>query len=145
MDEVMARAGQELGVSPWTEVPQERIDAFAAVTGDHQWIHIDQSRASSGPFGSTIAHGLLLLSLGPGLMTDLLSTEGFTHAINYGYGKVRFPAALPAGRRVRLRARLASVTLRTGSTAEVTIDQQFEAEGMAKPVCVAEAIALLTE
>jgi acyl dehydratase len=134
------KVGEELGVSSWHEVTQDEVNAFAEVTNDHQWIHVDVERASQTPFGGTIAHGLLTLSLGPGFGYELFSVEGFEFALNYGYGKVRFPAPLPVGSKVRMRATLAGVEDVPGGV-QVTVTQTFEREGGDKPVCVAESLA----
>ena len=134
------KPGLEFGPSEWQEIRQERIDAFADATGDHQWIHVDPERAAASPLGGTIAHGLLTLSLAPAMTSSLLSFEGFAFALNYGYDRVRFPAPLPVGARVRMRATLASVKDIPGG-AQITIVQTFEVEGGEKPVCVAESLA----
>jgi acyl dehydratase len=140
MDELKARVGEEVGVSDWHDVTQEEIDAFADATGDHQWIHVDRERAAQSPFGTTIAHGLYTLSLGPGFGYSLLTVEGFAFAVNYGYDRVRFPAPLPVGSRVRMRAQLADVADVPGGV-QVTMTQTFEREGGEKPVCVAQSIS----
>jgi acyl dehydratase len=121
-------------------VTQEEVNAFADATGDHQWIHVDPERAAQSPLGGTIAHGLFTLSLAPAMTSKLLSFEGFAFALNYGYNRVRFPAPLPVGSRVRMRARLANVEDIAGG-AQITIVQTFEREGADKPVCVAESLA----
>jgi acyl dehydratase len=140
IDELRAKVGEELGVSEWHEVNQDEIDAFAEATGDHQWIHVDPERAAETPFGSTIAHGLYTLSLGPRFTFALFTIEGFAFGLNYGYNKVRFPAPLPVDSRVRMRATLASVDDVPGGV-QLTITQTFEREGEEKPVCVAESVA----
>jgi acyl dehydratase len=140
VEDLKAAVGQELGVSDWYDVTQERVDAFADATGDHQWIHVDPERAKDTPFGGTIAHGLYTLSLGPGLRGETLSLEGFAAVLNYGYGKVRFPAPLPVGSRVRLRTTLAGVEEVPGGV-QIVIGQVFEREGGDKPVCVADQLA----
>ncbi len=140
IDELKAHVGEQLGTSDWQEVTQAAIDAFADVTGDHQWIHVDVERAKQTPFGGTIAHGYYTLSLGPALMHELISFEGFAFGVNYGLGKVRFPAPLPVGKRVRMHARLAAVDDVPGGV-QVTVEETFECEGVEKPVCVAEALA----
>jgi acyl dehydratase len=132
-------AGEELGTSAWHEVTQEQIDAFAHVTGDHEWIHVDVARAAGSPFGSTIAHGLLTLSLGPRFNYEIFEIANIDLGLNYGYSRVRFPAPLPAGSRVRMRARLAAVEHVPGGV-QITVEQTFEREGAEKPVCVAEII-----
>jgi acyl dehydratase len=140
IDELKGRVGEELGVSSWHEVTQDDIDAFAEVTGDHQWIHVDPEKAAQTPFGGTIAHGLYTLSLGPKFTYELFAVEGFAFALNYGFGKVRFPAPLPVDSKVRMRATLAGVEDVAGGV-QVTITQTFEREGGEKPVCVAESLA----
>ena len=106
LDELKQAEGEDLGTSDWHEVTQEAIDAFADVTGDHQWIHVDPERAKETPFGGTIAHGYYTLSLAPALNEQIFALEGFAFAVNYGLNKVRFPAPLPVGSRVRMRAKL---------------------------------------
>jgi acyl dehydratase len=140
IDELKAKAGEELGVSEWQQVTQDAIDAFADATGDHQWIHVDPARAAQTPWGSTIAHGLYTLSLGPQFTFALFTIEGFAFGLNYGYEKVRFPAPLPVNSRVRMRATLSSVDDVPGGV-QLTITQTFEREGEEKPVCVAESVA----
>jgi acyl dehydratase len=140
MEQLRAARGAELGVTGWQEVTQAEVDAFADATGDHQWIHVEPDRAAQTPFGGTIAHGLYTLSLAPALTSSLLSFDGFAFALNYGYNRVRFPAPLPVGSRVRLRATLSDVEEIPGG-AQITIVQTFEREGSDKPVCVAESLA----
>ncbi len=140
LDELRAATGAELGVTDWHEVTQAEVDAFADATGDHQWIHVDPERAARSALGGTIAHGLFTLSLAPAMTAALLSFEGFAFALNYGYNRVRFPALLPVGARVRMRATLANVEDIRGG-AQITIVQTFEREGAEKPVCVAESLA----
>jgi acyl dehydratase len=142
IEELRGKVGEELGVSPWQDVTQDAIDNFADVTGDDQWIHVDPERAAETPFGGTIAHGLYTLSLGPRFSYDLYSVEGIAFGLNYGYGKVRFPAPLPVGSKVRMRATLTAVDDVAGGV-QVTVTQTFEREGGDKPVCVAESIARL--
>jgi len=139
-DELKSRIGQELGCSDWHDVTQERIDAFADATEDFQWIHVDAERAKDTPFGGTIAHGLYTLSLGPKLSYSLFSLEGFAFGLNYGYDRVRFPAPVPVGSRVRMRATLASVNDVPGGL-QITITQTFEIDGSEKPACVAESLS----
>ena len=140
LGELTASIGQELGVSDWYEVTQETIDRFAAVTEDFQWIHVDVERAKETPFGGTIAHGLFTLSLGPKFSYEIVDVQGFAFGVNYGYGRVRFPAPLPVGSKVRMRATLTSVEEVPGGV-QFTITQTFEREGHDKPVCVAESLA----
>ncbi len=130
----------ELGPTSWLEVPQERIDMFAAATDDPQWIHTDPVRAAEGPFGTTIAHGFLTLSLCVPMLSEVLPRSSGM-VVNYGVNRVRFPAAVPSGGRVRGRFRVVSVE--AASVGErVTIAASVECEGIAKPVCVAEIVLL---
>jgi acyl dehydratase len=140
LDELKAKVGQELGVSDWLEVTQEAIDAFADATGDHQWIHVDPERAKETLFGGTIAHGLYTLSLGPRFSYALFEVQGVAFGLNYGYNKVRYPAPLPVGSRVRMRATLTAADEIPGGL-QITVTQTFEREGGDKPVCVAESVS----
>ena len=140
LDEVKAHVGSELGVSDWHLVTQEKIDEFARVTGDDQWIHIDPERAKASPFGGTIAHGYYTLSLAPMFSYRLFSFTGFAFGVNYGVNRVRFPAPMPVGGKVRMRAKLASVDDIPGG-AQITTELTFEREGGDKPVCVAESLS----
>ncbi len=140
LDELKGHAGQEIGVSDWQEVTQEAIDEFAEVTGDHQWIHVDPERAKDTPFGGTIAHGYYTLSLGPMFSYAMFSVEGFAFGVNYGLNRVRFPAPMPVGGKVRMRLKLASVEDIPGGAQFIT-EQTFEREGGEKPVCVAGSLA----
>jgi acyl dehydratase len=142
IDELRAKVGEELGVSEWHEVTQDEINAFADATGDHQWIHVDPERAAETPFGSTIAHGLLTLSLGPRFTYEAYAIEGFAFGLNYGYDRVRFPAPLPVGSRVRMRATLTTVDEVSGGV-QMKVTQTFELDGGEKPVCVAEQLVRL--
>jgi len=142
LDELRAAAGQPLGTSGWHVVNQARIDAFADATGDHQWIHVDPERAASGPFGTTIAHGFLTLSLAPLLMGEIYRVGGVRMGVNYGLNRVRFPAPVPSGSRVRGTGELAEVTEVDGGVQLVT-RLTVEAEGVAKPVCVADSVVRL--
>jgi acyl dehydratase len=139
VEQVKEQVGQELGVSEWLEISQERVDQFADATGDHQFIHVDVEKAKQTPFGGTIAHGFLTLALYPGLMADVVSYEGFAFALNYGLNRVRFPAPMPTGKRVRAQARLMAAEDINGGI-QVTTEYTFECEGAEKPVCVAEAL-----
>jgi len=140
LDEVKARVGEELGVSDWHEVTQKDIDRFAQVTGDDYWIHLDTERAKDGPFGGTIAHGYYTLSLLPQFSYGLFNFEGFAFGLNYGLNRVRFPAPLPVGSKVRMRAELSNVEDIPGGI-QITTKATFEREGGDKPVCVAESLA----
>lgn len=139
-DELPGMVGREIGVSPWMEVSAERIKAFADATGDHQWIHLDAERAArESPYGGIVAHGYLTLSLIPALRVSALTIEGVGMAINYGTNRVRFPAPLRAGRRVRGQFTLASFEPIEGG-AQLTINATVTEEGAAKPCCVAELV-----
>ena len=140
LDELKAAVGEELGTSDWLEVTQEAIDAFAEVTGDHQWIHVDPERARDTPFGGTIAHGYYTLSLAPRFSEQILKLEGFAFGVNYGLNRVRFPAPMPVGQRVRMKARVDSVQDVPGG-AQLALELVFEREDGDKPVCVAESLA----
>lgn len=137
--ELTALVGTELGPTDWVKITQQDINAFADASGDHQWIHVDLTRAAASPLGSTIAHGLLTLSFSPRLMTELMSFESFEQALNYGYNKVRFPAPLPVDSRLRMKMHIASVD-DLGTSAQLSTVQVFEREGQEKPVCVVEAL-----
>ncbi len=135
-------AGADLGYSDWLPVDQERVDLFADATGDHQWIHVDPQLAASGPFGGTIAHGYLTLALVVPLMAGLFRVEGVRMGINYGVNKVRFPAPLPVGSRIRAHGQVLSVEEVTDGV-QVTNRVTIEREGGDKPVCVAETVVRL--
>ncbi|KUH36031.1 MULTISPECIES: MaoC family dehydratase [Streptomyces] len=139
-DELRAAAGEQLGHSDWLEVDQKRIDLFADATEDHQWIHVDRERAAAGPFGTTIAHGYLTLSLLPVLVPQVMRVEGVRMGVNYGTNKVRFPAPVPAGSRVRATASVKDVE-DVGGGVQVTAVVTVEREGGDKPVCVAESVS----
>ena len=136
---IKAMAGKEWGTSDWLEVTQERINQFAEATNDHQWIHVDPEKARQGPFGTTIAHGYLTLSLIPGLSGDL-RFEGIRMGINYGLNKVRFPAPVKVGSRIRAVTRNLSVDDVEGGV-QVVNQVTIEVEGQDKPGCVAETVA----
>ncbi|MEW2579259.1 MaoC family dehydratase [Streptomyces syringium] len=140
LDDLRAAVGVELGPSDWLEVDQKRIDLFAEATGDHQWIHVDPDRAAAGPFGATIAHGYLTLSLLPSLVPLLMRVENVRMGINYGVNKVRFPSPVPVGSRLRATARIAGVSEVKGGVQLVTA-VTIEREGGKKPVCVAESVS----
>jgi acyl dehydratase len=140
IDDLKARVGEELGVSDWHQVTQSEIDAFAEATDDHQFIHVDPERAKETPFGSTIAHGLYTLSLGPKFSYAMFSVDDIAFGLNYGYGKIRFPAPVPVDSRVRMRAELLAVDDIPGGV-QFKVKQTFEIEGGEKPVCVAESLA----
>ena len=141
-DELSKAAGEELGTSDWLRIDQDRVDAFAEATGDHQWIHVDSERAKSGPFGGTIAHGYLTLSLVPQFGAQIFSLETPGAKLNYGVNKVRFPNPLKVGSRIRCTAALGEVTdIAAGK--QMTIRYVVEIEGEEKPACVAETVVLL--
>ncbi|MFD9572303.1 MaoC family dehydratase [Streptomyces sp. NPDC059982] len=139
-EELRAGIGEPLGPSGWLEVEQKRIDLFADATGDHQWIHVDPERAADGPFGSTIAHGYLTLSLLPSLVPQIMRVEGMRMGINYGVDKVRFPAPVPVGSRLRATAVITAVT-DAGEGVQVAATVTVEREGGEKPVCVAQSLS----
>jgi acyl dehydratase len=132
--------GQEVGVSEWITVTQERIQLFADATNDHQWIHLDSERAKGGPFGTTIAHGFLTLSLLPEMAATAFHVRETRMGVNYGLNKVRFPAPVPSGSRLRARFKLIGYQPLDGG-AQITTEVTMEREGSDKPVCVAESIA----
>jgi acyl dehydratase len=138
--ELKALAGTSLGHTDWLQIDQGRVDTFAAATDDHQWIHVDPERAATGPFGGTIAHGYLTLALLIPLMTELLEVSGVRMSLNYGLEKVRFPAPVPVGAKIRLLGRVESVEDVPGDGVQLTVDFTVEIEGSAKPACVARAV-----
>jgi len=131
--------GQEIGVSDWITVTQERIQLFADATNDHQWIHLDAERAKAGPFGTTIAHGFLTLSLLPEMAASAFAVSETRMGVNYGLNKVRFPAPVPSGSRLRGRFKLVGYEPLEGG-AQITVQVTMEREGSEKPVCIAESI-----
>ncbi|MEU2335699.1 MaoC family dehydratase [Streptomyces sp. NPDC013172] len=139
-DELKAAVGEQLGFTDWVEVDQKRIDLFADATGDHQWIHVDPEKAAAGPFGTTIAHGYLTLSLLPLFVPQLIKVEGVTMGVNYGTNKVRFPAPVPVGSRLRATATITGAEEVTGGV-QLTVAFTVEREGGDKPVCVAESVS----
>lgn len=140
LDELQGLVGQKLGCSDWLHVDQARIDHFAQATGDDQWIHTDPARAAAGPYGATVAHGFLTLSLLPAMFATAFEVADVAMGINYGLNRVRFPAPLPAGSRVRGHFVLLSWEALPGG-AQLTVEVSMEREGAAKPVCVAESIS----
>jgi acyl dehydratase len=131
--------GAAFGPSSWIDVPQAKIDAFAEATGDHQWIHVDPERAASGPFGTTIAHGYLTLSLLPVMSYEVVPRQDGGMGVNYGLNRVRFPAPVPSGSRVRATFTVAGVDEFDGGF-QATLNATIEREGGDKPVCVAEVV-----
>ncbi|CAM3560945.1 MaoC family dehydratase [Tsukamurella ocularis] len=142
LEELQAAVGEHLGYSDWVEIDQKRIDLFAEATGDHQWIHVDPEKAKAGPFGSTIAHGYLTLSLIPMLVWQIYTVEGTKMGVNYGSNKVRFPAPVPVGSRVRAGVELVSVTPGGGGQ-QVVARVTIEREGGDRPACVAETVSVV--
>ena len=142
-DELAGLAGQEIGVSDWVQIDQERIDQFAEATGDHQWIHVDVERAKAEmPGGKTIAHGYLTLSLIPMLGAQIMRIDGVSRGINYGSNKVRFTNTVPVGSKVRGKQKLVSVEPRAGGLQMIN-EMTIEIEGQDRPACVAETISLI--
>lgn len=141
-DEISEAAGTELGTSDWILIDQQRVNQFADATGDHQWIHVDVSRAAKGPFGGTIAHGYLTLSLIPWLGSQIFTLQTPGAKLNYGINKVRFPAPVPVGSRIRLTVTMGDVVdLPSGK--QLTVGHVIEIEDEDKPACVAETVVLL--
>jgi acyl dehydratase len=142
VDDALSAIGEELGVSRWVDIDQSRIDAFADVTMDHQWIHVDVEKAKAeSPYGATIAHGFLTLSLIPGVSKDIYRVENAKMGINYGLNKVRFLAPVTSGSRVRVRSKLADATKVGEDTVNLTVRHTVEIDGVDKPAAVAELIA----
>ena len=138
--ELPALVGQEVAVSDWVTVTQQQIDLFAEATGDHQWIHVDPERAKAGPFGATIAHGYLTLSLIPKLFENAIEIRGTSMGVNYGLNRVRFPAPVPAGSRLRSRIKLLECQPLPQDGMQIVWQVTVEREGSDKPVCVAESV-----
>jgi len=137
--ELAGSVGSHLGHSAWLEITQGRIDAFADATDDHQWIHVDPERARSGPFGTTIAHGYLTLSLAVRFVDEIFAVEGVRMGVNYGTNKVRFVSPVPVGSRLRAGGTLAAIEELPGGL-QATLDLTFEVEGSEKPACVAQVL-----
>ena len=140
LQDLQSLVGQEIGVSDWVTVDQRRIDLFAEATNDHQWIHVDPERAAAGPFGATIAHGFLTLSLLPELFATGFAIDDVGMGLNYGLDRVRFPNPVRAGSRLRGRFRLLSYDAIAGG-AQLVVEATVELEGAAKPACVAESVS----
>lgn len=140
LDGLKALAATDLGHTEWLEVTQDRVNLFAEATGDHQWIHVDVDKAAEGPFGGTIAHGYLTLSLIIPLFNELLTINGVTMSVNYGLNKVRFPSPVRVGAKIRLHGAVAEVTEVKGDGVEMLIDFTVEIDGSDKPACVAQAV-----
>ena len=142
LEEFEKAVGTHLGYSDWRTITQEQINLFADATGDHQWIHVDPEKAKDGPFGTTIAHGYLTLSIIPSLVWQIYAVENLSMGINYGSNKVRFPSPVPVGSRVRAGAELLSLE-RGPNGAQACVKVTVETEGGDKPACVAETVAVL--
>ncbi len=136
-----ALVGTELGTTDWVEITQQQVDTFADATGDHQWIHVDRQRAKDGPFGGTIAHGYLTLSLAPMFLAEVVRVKELAEVLNYGVNKVRFPAPVPVGSRVRAVITLTGPTERAGGI-EATFNLRYEIDGAERPPCIAETVYL---
>ena len=134
--------GTVLGTSSWVDITQDQVDTFAVATGDHQWIHVDPQRAKGGPFGGTIAHGYLTLSLAPMFLAEVVRVQHCSEVLNYGVNKDRFPAPVPVGSRVRSVITLTAATERTGGGVEATFGLRSEIEGADRPPCNAETVYL---
>ena len=141
LDQIESAVGASLGPSPWFTVDQERIDRFAEATGDHQWIHVDAVRAADGPFGRTIAHGYLTLSLIPILLADVLDVTGRSSGVNYGVEGVRFVTPVPEGSRIRMVGTIADASPKAGGI-QYRLDLKIELEGSTKPAVVGQFLAL---
>jgi acyl dehydratase len=139
ISELTEAVGAHLGYSDWLEITQERIDAFAEATDDHQWIHVDPVLAASGPFGTTIAHGYLTLSLAVRFVAELFEVQGVSMGVNYGTNKVRFVSPVPVGSKLRAGAVVSGVEA-IGGGVQVTLDLTFEVDGSEKPACVAQVV-----
>ena len=142
LEEIEAATGEEIGAGEWVEIAQDRVDRFADATGDHQWIHVDVDRAADGPFGGTIAHGYLTLSMLPFLGRDVFALDTPGAKLNYGVNKVRFPSPVRVGSRVRARVSVVSVA-DVPAGRQLVMRYVVEIEGQDKPACVAETVVLL--
>jgi len=142
IDDATGLVGSELGVSEWLEIDQKRVNDFADVTGDHQWIHVDVERAKAeSPYGAPIAHGFLTLSMIPALSKDNFRVQNAQLVINYGLNKVRFLSAVPVGSHIRVRSELADAVAKDPTTVDLTVRHTIEIDGVEKPAAVAEMIA----
>jgi acyl dehydratase len=138
--DLAAIKGESIGESDWVTISQEDVNLFADATGDHQWIHVDPERAAKGPFGKTIAHGFMTLALLPRLQHQMYTVNGIKLAVNYGLNKVRFPAPVPVGSRVRAKSSLVDVEDLGDGAVQATVSTTVEVEGSNKPACVAESV-----
>lgn len=144
VDELTSRVGEQLGMSSWERITQEDVNAFAKATRATEWIHVDEERARAGPFGTTVAHGYLTLSLATRFVTELLSGKEGWVGVNYGLNKVRFPAPVPVGSRVRASGQLIAATPAPEGV-RTTVELTYEVEGGTKPPCVAEVLSLVVD
>ena len=142
VEEIESAVGEEIGTTEWVEITQDRVDAFADATDDHQWIHVDRERAAEGPFGGTIAHGYLTLSLIPWFGSQLFALANPGAKLNYGVNKVRFPNPVKVGAKIRATAKVSAVTAMSAGH-QLTMGFTIEIEGEDKPACVAETVVLL--
>ncbi len=143
LDKIRERIGQEIGKSDWLQIDQERVNKFADCTGDHQWIHVDEKAAAQGPFGGTIAHGHLTISLIPYFSSDVgVVPKGTTMAINYGLNKVRLINPVPVGSKIRDTMTLGEITEKSGGRILVATTHTIEIEGQEKPACIAETLSM---
>lgn len=140
LDELKTFAGRDLGHSSWLEVTQDRVNAFAEATGDHQWIHVDVERAKQGPFGGPIAHGYLTLSLVIPFFSEMLQVDGIKMGVNYGLDKVRFPAPVRVGSKIRLAATVDTVEQVATRCLQMNLTFTVQIDGIDKPACVAQPI-----
>lgn len=141
LSELQALVGHEIGLSDWIEVDQDRIDRFAHATGDLQWIHIDVERAAQGPYGTTIAHGFLTLSMLPAFLQTAYTVGDVRMSVNYGLNRVRFPAPVPAGSRLRARFKLLAYETVSADAVQMVTEVTVEREGSDRPVCIAEQVS----
>jgi acyl dehydratase len=139
-DQLRALQGKDLGYSDWMPITQERVNTFADASDDYQWIHIDEERAKAGPFGAPIAHGYLTLALTMPLFADLLHIKGVSMRVSHGLNRVRFPAPVPVGAKIRVGGRIVEVEEIAGNSVEMTVDFEVEVDGADEPACVAQAV-----
>jgi len=139
--DLLELAGQTVGTTEWYDITQDQVNRFADATGDHQWIHTDPERAAAGPFGGTIAHGYLTLSLAPQILEEVLTVDNVTAALNYGLNKVRFPAPVPVGSKLRATVTVTSA-LQKPAGIEVVFGMTYEVDGGSRPACIADVVVL---
>lgn len=139
--ELEGAVGNDLGETDWLEITQDRINTFADATGDHQWIHVDEARAKEGPYGGTIAHGYLTVSLANYFLPQLLDVQGISMGVNYGVDKIRFPAPVPVGSKIRAKGTIASVETTKDGGIQSKVTVTIEIEGSDRPACIVETIS----